>query len=147
MAGSGFDQPHLTMKFWETIESRPELLEAAVERILRLIDPMPCAAGIREEVRVALSEALSNAVIHGNRQDPAKKVEVFGGCDGDILTLVITDEGEGFDPAALPDPTSGEHLLSAHGRGVFLIHRLMDHVEYRRGGSQIILRKRSSPTP
>jgi anti-sigma regulatory factor (Ser/Thr protein kinase) len=60
------------------------------------------------------------------------------------LVLVITDEGEGFDPSGLPDPTVSENIFATHGRGVFLIKQLMDQAEYRKGGRQLVLRKRLS---
>jgi serine/threonine-protein kinase RsbW len=85
---------------------------------------------------------LANAIIHGNREDPSKKVEIYGACEGhEKLLLVITDEGQGFDPAAIPDPTRAENIFSGHGRGLFLINRLMCHAEHRLGGRQVVLRK------
>jgi serine/threonine-protein kinase RsbW len=94
-------------------------------------------------LRLALAEALSNAVIHGNREDPDKTVGICAGCDGQSqLLIAVTDQGDGFDPAVLADPTAAENICSSHGRGVFLMRRLVDEVEFNLGGRQVVLRKR-----
>lgn len=138
-----FEASNLTLKFREVIPSRLEMLDAVIERIMEAIGSMPCAQENLPEVRVALTEALSNAVIHGNQGDPEKKVEICGACENhEKLLLVITDQGKGFDPAAIPDPTVAENIFSRRGRGIFLIHHLMDQTEFHKGGRQIVLRKR-----
>ena len=77
------------------------------------------------------------------REDPDKTVDVYAACEGpDQCTLVITDEGQGFDPEAVANPTAAENLLSSHGRRLFLIRQLMDQTEIKLGGRQIVLRKR-----
>jgi len=78
----------------------------------------------------AIREAVTNAVIHGNRERPGKRVQVLLERDGDRMEITVTDEGDGFDPGALPDPVSEEHLLDASGRGVYLIRQLMDEVSF-----------------
>ena len=81
----------------------------------------------------------------GTKVTPGKKVIVACFCecetDGGLL-LVISDEGHGFDPAQVPDPTQGQNVYAGHGRGIFLMRQLMDEVRYQEGGSQIELRKR-----
>ena len=92
---------------------------------------------------MALLEALANAVEHGCRGDPDKKVEVCVACeDGRGMLIVVRDPGGGFDPGRIPSPVSGDNLFFDHGRGIFLINRLMDEVEYRGGGTEIWMRKR-----
>jgi serine/threonine-protein kinase RsbW len=101
--------------------------------------------GSLDDISLALSEALANAVIHGNREDPNKKVDICALCESpDQFRLVITDEGQGFQPDTVADPTMRENLLSNHGRGLFLIRQLMDEMEFRLGGRQIVLLKRCS---
>lgn len=78
----------------------------------------------------AIREAITNAVIHGNRERPGTHVDVRLERDGDRIEITVTDEGEGFDPESLPDPVSEEHLLDATGRGVYLIRQLMDEVSF-----------------
>jgi serine/threonine-protein kinase RsbW len=86
-------------------------------------------------------EAMTNALIHGNREDPTKIVNICGGCtERSELLIDITDQGEGFDPSTLPDPTAAENLYEGHGRGVFLMKRLVDKREFNLGGRQVILR-------
>ena len=83
-------------------------------------------------VPVALSEALSNAILRGNREDPRKQVHVRSAIDGDTLVVEIADEGAGFDmvKAMRRDPTAPENLSREDGRGLFLMHHLMDRVEH-----------------
>ncbi len=89
-----------------------------------------------------LREALANAVLHGCKSDPAKKIEfsVTGEKDRGIL-IIVRDPGQGFDHEALPCPTDEENLFSDHGRGIYLINKLMDEVKYERNGSEIHMRK------
>jgi serine/threonine-protein kinase RsbW len=62
--------------------------------------------------------------------------------DDHSVLIVVSDPGPGFDPGLLPDPTEGEHLHKSHGRGVYLIRRLMDEVHFKRGGAEIHMRSR-----
>jgi serine/threonine-protein kinase RsbW len=134
--------------FRMTIESRCDGLWEAAESIMRTVKTLPCVQAELDDLHLALIEALTNAVLHGNREDPAKTVGVFGGCDGQAqLVIAVTDQGDGFDPAALPDPTAAENVCADHGRGVFLMKRLVDEVEFNLGGRQVILRKRMAGRP
>ncbi len=135
--------PDLVFSFQMTIESHCDGLWEAADSIMRAVRTLPCVQGDLHDLRMALVEALTNAVVHGNREDPAKTVDIFGGCDEHAQFLIaVTDQGDGFDPAALPDPTAAENLCESHGRGVFLMKRLVDEVEFNLGGRQVILRKR-----
>ena len=132
----------------ETIASRRDSVDEASERIMQAVAALPCARGSLDDISLALSEALANAVVHGNREDPDKNVDVCAACEGpDQFTLVITDEGRGFLPDAVADPTAADNLLSSHGRGLFLIRQLMDNTEFRLGGRQIVLLKRRQHPP
>lgn len=92
-------------------------------------------------VPVALSEALSNAILRGNAEDRDKHVKVSMKLDDQQLVLEITDEGTGFDmDTAVSDPTTPENLLREDGRGLFLMQRLMDRVErFNEGGNVVRL--------
>jgi serine/threonine-protein kinase RsbW len=132
------------VEFHNEMRIRIDVLERAVEHIMELVRRLPCTSVDLDDVELALHEALANAVVHGNRQDPRKSVQICGGCErsGDLL-LAITDQGDGFDHNLVPDPTAGDNLLSRHGRGILLISRLMDSLEFRLNGRQLIMRKRA----
>lgn len=140
-----FDPERMTRIYEEILESNRDLVNGAVDRVMAAVGTMPCAREHMHEVEVALTEALANAVIHGNREDPSKRVRLSAWCaDQEHLFLAVTDEGEGFDPARLPDPTRPENLFATHGRGIYLISKLMDEAQYRLGGRQVLMRKRIS---
>ncbi len=109
---------------------------------MRLVGELEYAAGKEFEIELALREALANAILHGCKEDPSKKIEfsVTGDKDRGIL-IVVRDPGVGFNHEALPSPTEGETLLSDHGRGIYLINKLMDEVKYERNGREIHMRK------
>ncbi len=97
-------------------------------------------------VRLALEEALSNAIKHGNRLDPEKTVTVRFSVEPEKVQLIVTDQGQGFDPAAVPDPTTDERLEDPSGRGITLMRAYMDEVIYNSRGNEVRLVKRiSSP--
>lgn len=89
--------------------------------------------------RVGVTEALANAVLYGNRSDPAKIVRVEVALDLSRVVLDVKDEGPGFDPADVPDPTLPDRLEGTGGRGLFLIRKLMDEVEYNDCGNAVRL--------
>ncbi|MCS7016043.1 MAG: ATP-binding protein [Gemmatales bacterium] len=95
-------------------------------------------------VRLALEEAVANAMKHGNRLLPHKCVEVALGLGEDSVWIRVCDEGEGFDPDQVPDPTAEENLERPSGRGILLMRHFMDHVEYRdRGRTVFMVRRRA----
>ncbi len=79
---------------------------------------------------IAVTEAFNNAIVHGNKLDPAKKVEVEIEVTTIDIQIVIKDQGTGFDPERLADPRDPENLLKENGRGVFIIKSLLDQVDY-----------------
>ena len=92
---------------------------------------------LRLNLRVGLTEALANAMLYGNRQDPRKRVRVDALFTTTEISIRVTDEGVGFDPDALPDPTLPANIMRSRGRGIFLIRNLMDHVEFNESGNSI----------
>lgn len=92
-------------------------------------------------IHLALEEALVNAIRHGNQSDPEKDVEIRCFLGDDQVRIEIEDEGPGFDPGKLPDPTSEEYLDRPNGRGVLLIRTFMSHVEYRGRGNVVVMEK------
>ncbi len=89
--------------------------------------------------RVGLTEALSNAMLYGNCDDPSKRVLVEVMLEGGRLRARVTDQGAGFDPAAVPDPTTAENLTKQCGRGLFLMRQLLDEVSYNDRGNEVTL--------
>ena len=93
----------------------------------------------------AAREAVINAVLHGNRQDPEKRVLVEVDLDGPDVIVRVEDEGDGFDPDSLPDPTAPENLLRPSGRGIFMMRQFADSIEYSfpaKRGAVVTMRKR-----
>ncbi|MGD1102137.1 MAG: ATP-binding protein [Terriglobia bacterium] len=137
------EKARLSLRFSETIPATLQALEGVVQNIMALASEMKCGEDHFAEIELALREALANAVIHGNRQDPTKKVEVRCFCQPDRgMLLVVEDEGAGFDPKEIPDPTHAERLFESHGRGLFLIRRTMDSVRFSRSGRRVTMVKR-----
>ena len=97
-------------------------------------------------VHLATEEALINAIHHGNGSDVRKNVRVVCLLGGDRIRIEITDEGRGFDPSALPDPTCDDHLHTPCGRGVMLMRAFMSRVEFNACGNCVTMEKeRESP--
>lgn len=115
-------------------------LEEAVAEIVRACEEREIAAArARVNLRVALGEAVANAILYGNRQDPFKRVQVRAEFAPDRVAVTVTDEGSGFDPAIVPDPTRPENRWRSHGRGLFLLRSLMDEVRYNEVGNAVTL--------
>jgi serine/threonine-protein kinase RsbW len=123
-----------------------ELVQVVVEEALRRLDLDPDDA---HWVGIAVREAVANAVKHGNRQDPDKKVELDFGVEGDELVIQVLDEGGGFDPGGVDDPLEAKNVLKPSGRGIFYMKKFMDDIEYSfrpDGGTVVTLRKRLENT-
>ena len=82
-------------------------------------------------IAMAVREATVNAVLHGNRYDPSKRVTISFESTPETLTVTVRDEGQGLDPAQLPNPLAPENLLKESGRGIFLIRTFMDEIRFR----------------
>ncbi len=132
----------MVIKLTITIAADVQAISPVVDRVMEIVREIQCAAGKEADVEMALREALANAIVHGARQDPAKRVEFCVGCDPAAgLLIVVRDPGEGFDPAGIPSPVMGQNVFSEHGRGIFMINQLMDEVHFERGGTEIHMRK------
>ena len=92
-------------------------------------------------IKLTLEEAITNAIKHGNKCDRSKTVTVRYAVDSAEVVIYIQDEGAGFDPQEVPDPTVPERLSLPNGRGILLMKAYMNEVEYRRNGREIFLRK------
>jgi serine/threonine-protein kinase RsbW len=125
------------------VPGRLDAISPAVERVLAEVHAR-CRPGMPEfEIETALREALSNAIRHGCGLDAAKHVDVHASCDPvEGVTLVVRDPGPGFDPGLIPSPTAGRNIYRHHGRGLYLIRKLMDEVSFGERGNEIRMRKR-----
>ncbi|HEX6308841.1 MAG TPA: ATP-binding protein [Longimicrobiales bacterium] len=94
---------------------------------------------LRLNFRVGLTEALANAMLYGNCRDPRKRVRVEAHLTPREIKVQVTDEGRGFDPHTVLDPTLPEHRVRPGGRGIFLIRQLMDRVEFNERGNSITM--------
>jgi serine/threonine-protein kinase RsbW len=94
---------------------------------------------VRFNLRVALGEALANAILYGTRSDPSKQVAVRVRFGRTAIEMEVNDDGEGFDPGTVPDPTTPDHLSATSGRGIFLIRTLVDEVHFNEKGNTICM--------
>jgi len=123
-----------------SLPSTKPALNRAVRAVMRLARESGVMSDERADLEIALREALANAMIHGNSLERAKRVflRCYAG-PGPAILIVVRDEGPGFDPAAIPDPREADRLHLRNGRGLLLMRELMDHVEYRKGGREVLL--------
>src|SRR6185436_4429694 len=137
------DRRRLSLRYRSRIPSTTQAINHAVGDVMKVANKVGCVGEGRAEMEIALREALANAVIHGNKSAPDKSVLLRCYCDPGVGMLVaIRDEGSGFVPDEVPDPRSAERIELTHGRGLFLMRELMDHVEHRKGGREVVLYKK-----
>ncbi len=123
------------------IEAVADAANAAAEIVSRAAFGDEAIFGIDMAVR----EAVTNAVLHGNLQDETKTVEVTFSTSSEVIEISVRDMGEGFDPADVPDPTDEQNLLKTNGRGIFFMRTYMDTVEWSRhpeGGTLVRMTKK-----
>jgi serine/threonine-protein kinase RsbW len=121
------------------VESRMSNLRV----IENAIDEMTGAIGINQDnygkILVATLEAVNNAIKHGNKDNPQKLVDIEIEYDKDEIRITITDEGGGFNPAGIPDPTLPENIEEISGRGVFLMTKLSDSIKFNEKGNSVTM--------
>ncbi len=109
----------------------------------RLIEDVCEIYGVNEDcygnMMIAVTEAVNNAIHHGNKNDPEKFVKIGFESDDHRLVFSVTDEGEGFDHLGLPDPTDPSNLDKLSGRGVFLMKHLADFIQFELNGKRVLL--------
>ena len=115
-------------------------IEHAVEYVTRHCSSCSeYARRLNLNFRVGLTEALSNAMLYGNNSDPEKRVRVEVTINLDEVTVRVTDQGVGFDPGLVPDPTLPDNISKSGGRGIFLMKALMDEVQFNERGNSVTL--------
>jgi serine/threonine-protein kinase RsbW len=130
--------PHSVVISLKAAESE---VSSVVDKVMQMVRETNCADGKEMDVEIALREALANAIKHGAAGDSSKIIECRVSCEEPGILIVVRDPGNGFDPTTVPDPLSGENIYSNHGRGIFLINRLMDEVKFEKNGTEIHMRK------
>jgi serine/threonine-protein kinase RsbW len=112
------------------------IVENAVDTITR-------DAGINKEnygkILVSVMEAVNNAIIHGNKSDETKYVDIKIILENSVLSVTVEDQGKGFIPADVPDPTEPKNIERVNGRGVFLMNRLADEIEFNKKGNSVTM--------
>ena len=114
------------------VASRLEVTDTVEEYFRLFVKSTGIAPDRADWIALSIREAVNNAILYGNKQDPSKIVEIVmeEAEDGGSAAIRIWDEGEGFDIGNLPDPTKEENLLRPHGRGIFLIRQFVDDVRF-----------------
>jgi anti-sigma regulatory factor (Ser/Thr protein kinase) len=126
------------------LRSEIDLISPFVDWLMSLIAQSRCVGGKEEFVELALREAVSNAILHGNRLESRKLVHVRCCCEGvKGVFIVVRDQGHGFDPNTIPNPLAVENLEAEHGRGIHLMKLAVDEVSFERGGTEVQIRKKS----
>jgi len=120
------------------LESRPEVIHIVENTVDELKSELAFKEDVYANVMIAVTEAVNNSIIHGNKNDVSKQVFV----DFEVklpyrLIVKVRDQGSGFDPQTLPDPTSPENIGNVGGRGVFLMRHLSDELSFSEDGKEV----------
>lgn len=128
---------------WSKQQHLPSEVSSGYPIVQELLGKLEAADWSRHDVfavHLAVEEALVNAIKHGNGGDRSKRVHVVCKLSRDLVRVEITDEGDGFDPADVPDPTADENLENPSGRGIMLMRSFVN-IRYNESGNQVILEK------
>ena len=130
----------------DTIEAREFSFPSSPENVLmvdsfieQVKQELPIPDAIAGNILVALTEAASNCIYHGNHSDPNKMVKMSVEPQGDKMIFTVEDQGAGFDFDHVADPTAPENIDKPTGRGIFLMRNLADEVNYQNGGNKVSL--------
>lgn len=133
-----------TFEFDVTIPSDTAEGHSVQEKILASLEEVGFPDKDLFGVKLALEEGIVNAIKHGNGMDPSKNVFVQCDYDGKRVRVVIEDEGPGFNPESVPDPTDDSNIDKPSGRGLMLMKAFMSHIEYNEKGNRVVLEKERS---
>lgn len=113
-----------------TIHSRLEELSKIEHLSEKVARKMELSEDQQDNLSIAVTEAVGNAIVHGNKKDSRKKVYIFFQLEKDRVKVTVRDEGRGFDPDQLTDPLDPENIMKESGRGLFILKALMDDVSF-----------------
>ena len=143
------ERPCLLVVTQATTELRFASRIEAVEQAATAVSEFLSRAGVSEDVifgiDMAVREAITNAVVHGNKLDETKFAEISLKTSPGIFEIAVHDQGKGFNPSDIPDPTQEENILKTSGRGIFFMRNFMDEVEWTvnpHGGTTVRMLKR-----
>jgi len=119
------------------VDSKPSAIVGVCGKILSQLQRNCFSQDDIFAVHLAVEEAFINAIRHGNKMDPTKKVKIEYLVSSDKVEIFMTDQGEGFNPEAVPDPRLSENLYRPEGRGLFLINSYMDEVTFNERGNRV----------
>ena len=125
--------------------SRIETVAAAAAAVAEFVGRSGVSDDAAFGIDMAVREAVTNAVLHGNRQDENKTVELVLKSSPDAVEISVHDQGPGFNPEDVPDPTANENILKTSGRGIFFMRTFMDEVDWLirpEGGTTVRMLKR-----
>lgn len=122
-----------------TLESDLDELERVNAFLQQITDIIELDSSTGHNIMLVLTEAVANAILHGNREDPEKTVSVTAHITTNLLKIVVKDQGSGFDPEKIPDPRKEENLLKSSGRGVWLMKEFSDKLIYSDSGTRVEL--------
>lgn len=137
--------PELILHLPSDVLRIEDAVEQVVARCRRTLELERRASRVRMNLRVALAEALSNAMLYGNGADESKRVRVELTVTAQAIITRVTDEGPGFNYEDVPDPTTPESLLKPDGRGIFLMRKLLDEVSFNERGNSVTLLLKRDP--
>ncbi len=126
------------------IASSLEAAREAERLILAEVSRRGYSGSVAFAIRLALEEGLNNAINHGNHRDPTRTVSIAYDVSDRCAAITITDDGDGFDPSSVPDPTIDENLEKPSGRGIMLMKAYMDEVRFNDRGNQVHMVKRNT---
>ncbi len=141
------DSQHAVRQIREKIEfvfpSALSLMHSILDYLMHRVEKVGVVNPENSNLFIALDEAFVNAVKHGNKFDADKIVKVSAEVSTKEARFTVEDEGDGFDVSAIPDPTNPENLFKTSGRGVLIIHNVMDEVTYNERGNRLTMIKKS----
>lgn len=120
-----------------TLFSSPNQIERVEPYLLEIQSRGDIDEALFGKIQLAVNEAVTNAIIHGNEENESKKVSVNAQINNNEIEITVKDEGSGFNPSVLPNPTNEKQLLKQSGRGVFLIKQYADAVSFEKRGTQV----------
>jgi serine/threonine-protein kinase RsbW len=128
-----------------SLPSRIETVATAAAAVAEFISRLGISDDAAFGIDMAVREAITNAVLHGNRQDENKTVDIVLKSSPDAVEISVHDQGAGFNPEEVPDPTANENILKTSGRGIFFMRTFMDEVDWLirpEGGTTVRMLKR-----